>query len=101
MTTPKKYNWLLCYDISDPKRLGRIHRYVTRVAIPLQYSVFQLQASHQQLDSIIEELRVIMNEKEDDIRIYPLHKIPKKYTMGDSLFPEGIMLFNNSTDLLQ
>lgn len=101
MTASKKHNWLLCYDISDPQRLGRIHRYVTKVAIPLQYSVFQLQASHQQLDTIIEELRKIMNEKEDDIRIYPLHKKPKKYTIGDSLFPEGIMLFNNTTDLLQ
>lgn len=101
MTGLKKHNWLLCYDIADPKRLGRIYRYVTKVAIPVQYSVFQLQVSHPELDTIISELTELMNEKEDDIRIYPLHKKPKKYTIGDNLFPEGIMLFNKSTDLLQ
>jgi CRISPR-associated protein Cas2 len=95
-----KHNWILCYDISDPKRLSRIHRYVTKIAIPMQYSVFLMQASHAELDEIMIELGALINEKEDDIRIYPLHKKPKKYTIGMHLFTEGIMLFDNEGNRL-
>jgi len=70
------------------------------IGIPLQYSVFQLTASNTEIDDIINELNSRINEKEDDIRIYPLHKKPKKYIIGDSLFPEGVMLFNNKTNTL-
>lgn len=60
----------------------------------MQYSVFQLQASNADIDELIEQLKEMINEKEDDIRIYPLHNKPKKYILGESLFPKGVMLFN-------
>ena len=31
--------YLLCYDIREPGRLTRVHRYLTSVAIPLQSCV--------------------------------------------------------------
>ena len=95
-----KHSWLLCYDIAEPKRLSKIHRYVTKIAIPMQYSVFLMQASHTELDEILDTLKVLINEKEDDIRIYPLHKKPKKYTIGEGIFTEGIMLFDSEGNRL-
>jgi len=94
-------NWLLCYDIADPKRLGRVHRYVKTVAIPLQYSVYQLTADERQLQFIINSLNEIISQQEDDIRIYPMHNKPRKYTIGKTLFPQGLMLINNENDLLK
>ena len=32
--------YIICYDITCPRRLGRIHRVLKRLANPLQYSVF-------------------------------------------------------------
>ena len=94
-------NWLLCYDIADPKRLGRVHRYVKSVAIPLQYSVFQLSANESRLQCIIDALNEIISQPEDDIRIYPMHNRPRKYTIGKSLFPQGLMLIDNGIDRLK
>jgi len=95
MSAERSKNWLLCYDISDPKRLGKVHRYMKKIGISLQYSVFQLTATNQEIEDILGGLEELINEKEDDIRIYPLHKKPKTHIIGNSLFPEGVMLFNN------
>jgi len=69
--------------------------------IPLQYSIFQLIANQQEIEEIETELKQKINPKEDDIRIYPLHKKPKKYTIGNNLFPEGIMLINEHDNILK
>ena len=38
--------YLIAYDIASPKRLQRVHRYLTDNAIPLQNSTFLFTASH-------------------------------------------------------
>lgn len=37
--------WLVTYDIADPKRLGRLFRYLKKQGVPVQYSVFLVDAS--------------------------------------------------------
>ena len=37
--------YLIGYDISDPKRLQRIYRKMTHYATPIQYSIFLLDGS--------------------------------------------------------
>ncbi len=37
--------FIISYDIADPKRLSRIHRMLKRLAMPLQYSVFYARMS--------------------------------------------------------
>ena len=37
--------WLITYDITDPKRLVRLHRFLVRRATPVQYSVFHFEGS--------------------------------------------------------
>jgi len=32
--------YIICYDITCPRRLGKIHRLLKQSALPLQYSVF-------------------------------------------------------------
>jgi len=99
MTRPRQHNWLLCYDIADPRRLQRVHRFMKDHGWPLQYSVFQLKASDVQLDALVEDLERLIEPAADDIRIYPLHNRPRKVIIGKRLFPEGVMLFDNLTDL--
>ncbi len=99
MSHSKVHNWLLCYDIADPRRLARVHRHMKKHGWALQYSVFQLQASQQQLDRLIDELDRLIDPKADDIRIYPLHTNPRRVIIGQRPFDTGIMFFNNQCDL--
>lgn len=83
-------DFVICYDIADPDRLIRIHRLLKSKALALQYSVFLFSGSNRQLDQLLQELVVLMNEKEDDLRAYPLPKRGIRFRLGKPLLPEGI-----------
>jgi len=92
---------LICYDIADPRRLGRVHRYLRDRAVPVQYSVFMAELTRGQLDVIIEELKARINCHHDDVRIYPLPRAPRIIGLGQSYFPEGIMLVSCGRDMAE
>ena len=81
---------LICYDIANPRRLGRVHRYLKRHACAVQYSVFLFTGTRQQLDRCLAELEKLMEPKEDDIRAYPLPQRGYRLSLGRSTLPEGI-----------
>ena len=67
----KNINHLICYDISEPKRLAKIARYLTKIAFRIQYSIYFLpNASHEEIEKIKSTLLEMMDEDKDDIRIY-------------------------------
>jgi hypothetical protein len=45
MSLHEPTGWIVCYDIRQPKRLIRVHRHLKKWGVPLQYSVFLVQAS--------------------------------------------------------
>ena len=83
---------LLCYDIGDPKRLGRVHRIVLEYAMPVQYSVYYLHADAVTVDRLCRELGEVIDPREDDIRIYPLPEGARAEVLGRQGLPEGIHL---------
>lgn len=92
-TGPRRH--LLCYDISDAKRLGRVHRRVRRDGMALQYSLFDCQLDQARLQKLMADLRELIDLREDDVRIYgPRLDAPVTW-IGASPFPEGVLLFNN------
>jgi len=74
--------WIVAYDIADPKRLGRVHRYMVKRAIPLQKSVFQTSMSTVQLLKLRQGLSALIDPKADDIRMYPLPAHPEIVRLG-------------------
>lgn len=84
--------FLICYDITDPKRLARTHRYFTRVATPIQYSVFIYQGDERSLRKIMERAVSLINPKQDDLRCYPLPAGGWRKRIGRAVLPEGIHL---------
>ncbi|BBD76979.1 MULTISPECIES: CRISPR-associated endonuclease Cas2 [Hydrogenophilus] len=84
--------FLICYDITDPKRLARTHRYFTRVATPIQYSVFIYQGDERSLRRIMERAVCLINPKKDDLRCYPLPAGGWRKRIGRAVLPEGIHL---------
>ncbi len=92
MSIRRKLPHIVCYDIRDPRRLGRVHRYLKRIAVPMQYSVFLLYVNPIDLDRIVGALERLIDLREDDIRIYPLPQNPDWQCWGRSLWPDGVHL---------
>jgi CRISPR-associated protein Cas2 len=85
---------IISYDIADPKRLARIHRYLKKKAEPIQYSVFLFQGTHQQLRIIYEDIADLIDENEDDVRFYTLPQKQQIVTMGRQGLGNGIQIIN-------
>ncbi len=84
--------WLVCYDITDPRRLGRIHGFMKRYAMPVQYSVFLGWFPGQRLAHIIDGLVARMEVRRDDIRCYRLPAEAVLGLIGRDWMPAGATL---------
>jgi CRISPR-associated protein Cas2 len=93
--------YLVCYDITDPKRLARVHRFLRTEGMPVQYSVFTAQMTARDLGRLLAGLHHRIDARADDVRIYPLPACPERICLGWQYFPEDIMLIENGLDLLK
>lgn len=83
-------DFVVCYDISDPKRLGRLHRLLKKHAVALQYSVFLFTGDDRQLDRLFAAAERYIDPTVDDLRAYPLPARGLKARLGKPALPEGI-----------
>lgn len=83
--------FLIGYDIVEPKRLQQIYRRMVKFALPIQYSVFLFDGSQAKLDEYLKTILAILNTKEDDLRIYPIPDKTAYWQHGKSILPEGII----------
>ena len=63
---------LICYDISDKRRLQKIQRRVAKQALALQKSVYVLNANQSELNEILNAIESMMDASRDDLRSYPV-----------------------------
>ena len=92
MTHGKRIYWLVCYDIRHPRRLARVHRFMKHEGIPLQYSVFLVPGTQQDMREMLARLEQRIDPQEDDVRAYPVPDPPWQFALGASMIPEGILL---------
>lgn len=64
--------YLVCYDISDDKRLRRVHRAMRGFGAPLQYSVFLCPLSAAERVLLLEKLTPLINHREDQVLLVNL-----------------------------
>jgi len=68
-----KKNFLICYDIADEKRVGKIGKLVEKNALRIQRSVyFYEQVSQEELTVLLERVLLILDEEADDLRVYTI-----------------------------
>ncbi len=91
---------LLCYDIADPKRLLRVHRCLREIGLPVQYSVFTLRLTPARQAALLRQLRTLIDEREDDVRMYLLPDNGERIYLGKQLFPEDVWLIEGGGNLL-
>jgi len=69
----KKYDFVICYDIADVKRLKKIAKIIEKKALRIQYSIYVMfDATKEEVTLLIDSVLNIYNEKEDDIRVYKI-----------------------------
>ena len=92
MSIHKPQWFLLAYDIADPPRLIRVHRTCRQWGIPIQYSVYLVPRTPAGIGDLVDELRRIIDERVDDIRVYPLPACVEVSQYGRQGLPPGIEL---------
>lgn len=63
---------MICYDISDDKRLRRVAKILEDYGLRIQKSFFQLDTDEVLLNKIINQILKELNLKYDYLFIYPL-----------------------------
>ena len=59
--------YLVCYDISDPKRLARVHKTMCAFGDRIQYSVFECRLSATDLARCRHQLGRLIHHREDQV----------------------------------
>jgi CRISPR-associated protein Cas2 len=83
-------NWIVAYDVSSPRRLQRIHRFMVGQASPIEYSVFLFVGTAKQLEACLAELGRLIDPRDDDVRCYALPARGLQARIGCATLPAGI-----------
>lgn len=92
MSFSQKRVWLVAYDVSDPGRLARVHRFLRRRIAAVQYSVFAGPLNAAGVRSIVRGLCGLIDLQEDDLRLYPLPERCEAAALGRCSLPVGVWL---------
>jgi len=69
----KKFNFLICYDIAEKKRLSKVAKHLEKESIRIQKSIFYyMNASKKDIEETVQKLESIISKDEDDVRIYKI-----------------------------
>lgn len=96
MSLNTAHDWLLTYDIGDPRRLMRVHRHVARQGIHVQYSLFLLRGSTARLDGLLDELAAFIDPRSDQVRVYRLPARPQAVVLGEPILPQDLVPLNGT-----
>lgn len=89
--------FIIAYDISNPKRLQRLHRVVSNQFMQLQYSVYYGVMTRPHMDAFIQTMQSIIHPTADDLRIYEVEPLEKAFIIGKS--DDDIMMFSELGEL--
>ena len=92
MSLTQSASWLVTYDIAEKRRLARVFKRLKKAGVPVQYSVFAVDANVMQMKMLMAELAGLIHAKEDDVRAYRLPEHYWRATLGTAILPEGILL---------
>jgi CRISPR-associated protein Cas2 len=90
--------WVVCYDIADRKRLLRVHRLLRKWGVPMQYSVFIVEASAIRLQRLLLQIDDLIDPGADDVRAYRFPPGSECKVIGPGMLPDGILIAGSSRE---
>jgi CRISPR-associated protein Cas2 len=92
MSTSSATIWIIAYDIRCKKRLARVYRYLSKTAMPIQYSIFLFEGTELKLQAILRAVADRIDESVDDVRSYHIPESAKVWAFGKQFdFGEGVV----------
>ena len=92
MKSMSKQDFLICYDIADEKRVGKIGKLIEKNALRIQRSVyFYEQVSREELTALMEKVLTLLDEEADDLRVYTIRD--KGIHFGDAVDLNNPLIF--------
>lgn len=86
--------YVVCYDISDARRLRNVAKVMRDMGERVQKSVFECELDDEGHARMLARVRVVMNMKEDSVRVYRLcaacRKKREAYGIGDVVEPPEV-----------
>ena len=79
--------YLVCYDVSSPKRLYRVHRYLLGYRVGGQKSFFECWFTPAELRETQRELAALIDPDEDRVHIFQLDPRMKMEGLGIAVAP--------------
>ena len=87
----RKNDYLICYDIANPKRLAKLARMLEKEVIRIQYSIFIAKGfTKEKIYKIADAITDIIDPNEDDVRIYTIKD--KGIAMGNAFDLDEIFI---------
>ena len=87
-----RQDFLICYDIADEKRVGKIGKLVEKDAMRIQRSVyFYEQVTKEELTLLIEKVLTILDVEADDLRVYLIKN--KGIALGEAVDLNNPLIF--------
>ncbi len=75
-----KYFLVIVYDISNDKRRTKLHKLLKNYGSPVQYSVFEVILSMEEIKQMKKEVQKLLRPKTDHLRYYSICKTCKQKT---------------------
>lgn len=95
-----RQRYLITYDIADPKRLGRVARYMGQHACRVQFSVFAAVMDRSCLHHFLADLKTMIDPKHDDVRAYPVSLTGDVTLLGEQFLAVNTLLGENGQSRL-
>lgn len=84
--------YLICYDICEPKRLSKVRKYLYSLALGGQKSALHIPLDRAEMQIVIEKIN-LLTKPEDHVHIIPVHPSPVCFGKSDFLkFEEGAII---------
>ena len=64
--------YLVCYDITSPRRLRRVAKLLEKWGLRVQYSFFQCDLDQGRMNQVAKKLLEEIKEDEDRLYVYPI-----------------------------
>lgn len=64
--------YLVCYDITKPRRLRKVAKLLEKWGLRVQFSFFQCDLDEEKMATVIRRLRTELDEDEDRLYVYPI-----------------------------
>jgi CRISPR-associated endonuclease Cas2 len=85
--------YMIAYDISDPKRLQRVHRKLKKKAIAVQKSVFFANGTEDEINCLMDTVSMCMKNSADDLRAYPIVHPKYKWHESHCIWGKHVLFF--------